>query len=572
MIEFESVTAKNFLSIGNAGITLDLNKVPKTVVVGKNGSGKSSLLLDTLCFGLYGKAFRDITKGNIVNSINGKQTEVEVHFRKDSKQYKIIRGIKPNKLEIWENGRLLDQEGNVLDTQEYLETSVLGMNFKSFTQIVVLGSASFTPFMQLAPADRRQVIEDILDIQIFSTMNIIAKEKYSNNKKFLDHNDRDIKSIVDVITVIEKQAAALKLDNTEKISKLTAEINEKIVDIAGYKELIVGYENQKSKLGISVEDLQSLRAKHQKLLGLQGQIKSKIAHFDEESSFLHDHDTCPVCQQSIDPDFKLDRQGVLMEQGGKLSMGLEDITKDINKLVDQINIIDQTNHVINDLNSKISQEKIKIANEERNIEYLRKTVNDLNSKVSVTIDEVLLAEKRAEKIKLEAERSKIVTEQAYLDVVLSMLRDGGIKAKLIENYLPVINQTINKYLQVLDFFVDFNLDSSFKETIKSRHRDEYVFANFSEGEKMRINMAILLAWRAVAKMRNSVATNLLIMDEIFDSSMDGDGTTELFKLLAELSKTTNIFVISHNTNYLDRFDDVIKVEKVGGFTAISHNP
>lgn len=570
MIEFETVTAKNFLSIGNAGITLELNKVPKTVVVGKNGSGKSSLLLDTLCFGLYGKAFRDITKGNIVNSINGKQTEVEVNFTKDTKRYKIVRGIKPNKLEIWENGRLLDQEGNVLDTQEYLETSVLGMNFKSFTQIVVLGSASFTPFMQLAPADRRQVIEDILDIQIFSTMNIIAKEKYSNNKKFLDHNDRDIKSIVDVITVIEKQTAAIRLDNSDKVMQLNSEIEDKEALIAGYNVELADLQKKKDNL-TSAQDVQSLRTKHQKLLGIQGQIKSKIDHFSEESGFLHDHDTCPVCQQSIDPDFKLDRLGVLMEENGKLTMGLEDISKDIAKLVEQINVIDQTNKIVNDLTNKISQVKIKLANEERNVEYLKKTITDLNTKASVTVDEALLADKRSEKKKLEAERSKIVTEQAYLDVVLSMLRDGGIKAKLIENYLPVINQTINKYLQVLDFFVDFNLDSSFKETIKSRHRDEYVFANFSEGEKMRINMAILLAWRAVAKMRNSVATNLLIMDEIFDSSMDGDGTAELFKLLAELAKSTNIFVISHNTNYLDRFDDVIKVEKVGGFTSISHN-
>lgn len=567
MIEFETITAKNFLSIGNAGITLQLNKQPKTLVIGKNGSGKSSLLLDTLCFGLYGKAFRDVTKGNIVNSINGKGTEVVVEFTKDTKKYKIVRCIKPNKLEIWENGRLLDQEGNVLDTQDYLETSVLGMNFKSFTQIVVLGSATFTPFMQLSPADRRQVIEDILDIQIFSIMNIIAKEKYSTNKKFLETNSRDIQSAVDIISVIEKQFASIRADNTEKIEKTRQEIDLKQTLVDGYIAEIADLQKKKETLNSAI-DVSSLRTKHQKLLGLQGQIKSKIAHFNEESSFLHDHDTCPVCNQSIALDFKEGRFELLKGETGKLYDGLEKINVDINRLIDEINYNEQTNKLIQDIVVKISQKNIQKANEERNIEYLKKTIFDLESKVNTTIDEKMLDDKRATKIQLEADRSKAIKEQAYLDVVLSMLRDGGIKAKVIENYLPVINQSINKYLQILDFFVDFNLDSTFKETIKSRHRDEYTFSNFSEGEKMRINMAILLAWRYIAKLRNSVSTNLLIMDEVFDSSMDQDGTAELFKLLEELSKSTNLFVISHNANYLDRFDEVIKVEKINGFTSI----
>lgn len=561
------MSAKNFLSIGNAGITLQLNKRPKTLVIGKNGSGKSSLLLDTLCFGLYGKAFRDVTKGNIVNSINGKGTEVVIEFTKDTKKYKIIRCIKPNKLEIWENGRLLDQEGNVLDTQDYLETSVLGMNFKSFTQIVVLGSATFTPFMQLTPADRRQVIEDILDIQIFSIMNVIAKEKYTTNKKFLETNSRDIQSAVDIISVIEKQFASIRADNTEKIEKTRQEIDLKQTLVDGYIAEIADLQKQKEQLNTAI-DVSSLRSKHQKLLGLQGQIKSKIAHFNEESSFLHDHDTCPVCNQAIALDFKEGRFGLLQGETDKLSEGLDKINVDIKRLIEEIAINEQTNKLIQDIVNKISQKNIQKANEERNIEYLKKTIFDLESKVNTTIDEKMLEEKRATKIQLEADRSKAIKEQAYLDVVLSMLRDGGIKAKVIENYLPVINQSINKYLQILDFFVDFNLDSTFKETIKSRHRDEYTFSNFSEGEKMRINMAILLAWRYIAKLRNSVSTNLLIMDEVFDSSMDQDGTAELFKLLEELSKSTNLFVISHNANYLDRFDEVIKVEKINGFTSI----
>jgi len=512
MITFRYVRWKNLLSTGNYFTEIKLNNNTNTLVVGENGSGKSTML-DALCFGLFGKAFRNVNKPNLLNSINGKDCVVEVEFDNNNKSYKIIRGIKPNVFEIYCDGELLNQDAAARDYQEYLEKFILKLNYKSFTQIVILGSASFVPFMQLSASDRRAIIEDLLDIQIFSAMNGLLKDRLTNNKDLMTQSKNEIELTQQRYDLQDKHIKGLKQNNEEKV-------NEYVGEIQLNKNTIQTLHDEIANLSIQVST-------HQDMVAEKTLVEDKVKKIT-----------------------KLESVKLLTEQT-KLNE-ITEIQKRIQTL--QIDIatkntsITETSKYITRLEKQIEELKTNKASteqEEQELELLKTTLSESKSSLKSLID-----------------------EKTYYEVASGLLKDTGIKTKIIKQYLPIINKLVNKYLASLDFFVNFNLDESFKETIKSRHRDDFTYNNFSEGEKQRIDMALMLTWRAVAKLKNSSNTNLLILDEVFDSSLDTNGTEELMKILHML-EGVNLFVISHKGDILvDKFANVVRFEKVNNFSRI----
>ena len=568
MIVFRVIRWKNLLSTGNNFTEIRLDANTNTLIVGKNGSGKSTLL-DALCFGLFGKAFRNINKPNLLNSINDKECIVEIEFDSEGKSYKVIRGIKPNTFEIYCNKVLLNQEASSRDYQEYFERFILKLNYKSFTQIVILGSASFVPFMQLSAADRRAIIEDLLDIQIFSTMNGLAKDRLAENKEIITTKRNQIELIQEKCNIHKKHLEDIEQDVENRIKAYDEEIsnNREIIQKlhANVSSLLVTSSNHQEH----VANKNSVETKLKTITKLESQIEGNISKFRKDISFFQQNDNCPTCRQEIALGFRDIQIETLTKKVTECEQGLKDIEAKILEEQTNLNEISEIQKLIQGIQIQIAKDNVTISECEKYIKKIEKQISELrNNTKSKEKENVQIHKMESDLENLESELKKITEEKRYYEIATNLLKDTGIKTKIIKQYLPVINKFVNKYLTSLDFFVNINLDESFKETIKSRHRDEFSYNNFSEGEKQRIDMALMLTWRAVAKLKNSANTNLLILDEIFDASLDASGTEELMKLL-HLLEDVNLFVISHRGDILqDKFSNVVKFEKIKNFSRI----
>jgi DNA repair exonuclease SbcCD ATPase subunit len=547
---------------------MNLSSNNHTLIVGGNGSGKSTML-DAICFALFGKAFRSINKPGLINSINNKDCIVEVEFVVGNKTYKVIRGIKPNKFEIYQNGELLNQDAAVKDYQEHLEKFILKMNYKSFTQIVVLGSASFTPFMQLSASDRRIIIEDLLDIQIFSTMNSLVKERLSNNKDLMNNKKSEIELTQQKYDLKKQFIENQKFDNDEKVTQYVGEIEINQSVIQTIQETIESLIKDVSQLSEQVSSKIEVEGKVKQLTKLESQIESNLSKFQKDIRFFESNDNCPTCKQTIALGFKESELVGLADKVQKCEHGLNELEQKLNVEQDKLNEIAIIQKQIQSKQVEVATKNTTITETNKLIVRLQKQIDELQNKTASTDKEVqelnILKDVLSE---LKNNLKDLIDEKTYLEVSSNLLKDTGIKTKIVKQYLPIINKLVNKYLASLDFFVNFNLDESFKETIKSRHRDEFTYNNFSEGEKQRIDMALMLTWRAVAKLKNSTNTNLLILDETFDSSLDSNGTEYLMNILHML-EGVNLFVISHKGDILqDKFANVIRFAKEKNFSRI----
>ena len=570
MIIFSKIRYKNFLSTGAAFTEIHLNKSPNTLIIGKNGAGKSTIL-DALCFGLFGKPFRKINKPNLLNSINQANAAVEVEFSIGKKFYKIVRGIKPNVFEIYCNDVLMNQDAASKDYQEVLEKNILKLNFKSFTQVVILGSASFVPFMQLSPADRRTIIEDLLDIQIFSSMNGLVKEKMSAIKDSTVKTKHSWELKNEQMTWVKTSIAEHQNRNTEEIEKKKQEVNQSIDQSFTIQRDIELIQKHIDVLQSKIADKLSVEKKSKKLLQLESKIETNIKKNEKDIAFYEEHDNCPTCKQTIDGDFKADQVSERKSKVSTQRQGLEEIATQIAQANQRVEEIQNIIKHINAHNNEIIKHNSTISAVNQYIGKLQKEIQELaNRKDTLEEENEKLKTLKEELILLDQQQEELATEKQYYEFAGSLLKDTGIKTKIIRQYLPIMNKLINKYLTSMDFFVNFNINEQFEETIKSRHRDEFSYANFSEGEKMRIDLALLLTWRQIAKLKNSTNTNLLILDEVMDSSLDVAGTEEFLKLIHEMGADTNVFVISHKSDQLfDKFRSVIRFEKHNNFSRIT---
>ena len=569
MITFSKCRWKNFLSTGNAFTEIELTRSTNTLIVGHNGAGKSSIL-DALTFGLFGKPFRKINKPQLVNSINNANTVVEIEFSIGKKQYKIVRGIKPNIFEIYCDSILVNQDAKVKDYQEHLEKFILKLNYKSFTQVVILGSASFVPFMQLSPADRRSIIEDLLDIQIFSSMNTIVKNRISTIKDEQRTVEYDTKLINEKIAFQKQNIEEHKKNHLVEIKKKTKEITDNDAYLDKVAKDIVLIQKHNQQLSDKIADKTSVSSRNTKLLTLQSKFEDSVKKLNKEISFYENNDNCPTCQQTIAEETKekhVTEKQLKITEIGSASTKLEEEIVNVCKRLDEIDNIQKhiTAH-----NSEVIKLNTQVTSINTYNTKLLKEIEELKTRTTSNEND----DEKLKNLNLELQESttlaeKLSMDKHYHEYAASLLKDTGIKTKIIKQYLPVMNKLINKYLTAMDFFVNFNLNESFEETIKSRHRDEFSYASFSEGEKMRIDLALLFTWRQIAKMKNSVSTNLLVLDEVFDSSLDGVGTEEFLKLLNSLDNNTNVFVISHKGDQLfDKFRSIIKFTKKNNFSQI----
>ena len=571
MILFKKIAYRNFLSSGNQLTEINFTDVQTTLIVGTNGSGKSTML-DALCFGLFNKAFRKITKGQLVNSTNMKDCLVEIDFCIGTKEYKVKRGIKPNIFEIWIDGILQNQVAASTDQQKQLEDNILKLNYKSFTQIVILGSASFVPFMQLSTAHRREVVEDLLDIKIFSAMNSIIKEKIRNT------NDRVKElSLKEKLTEEKVQMQKEFIENIEKTGKESIDKKkEKIASNSTYIDQLSA-ENQHKGLDVSetlqpqLEDLLDASKKLKKLSNLKGKISEKVSIITEQHKFFSSNSVCPTCTQGIDEDFRLSKVDESQEKAKELQTGYLELKEAIKQEEARELEFNQISKKINSINSEISNNNVKISQLNKQTKDLQYEIEDILNKIKNKNEEKSVLNELEENLNsIENEKIKNKQDIFYFDFAQSLMKDGGIKSKIIQKYIPLMNQQINKYLQLMDFYINFTLDDEFKENIKSPIHEDFTYESFSEGEKMRINLAILFTWREIARMKNSVSTNLLILDEVFDSSLDNTGTDYFTKIIKYVIKDTNVFVISHKTDELiDKFDKIITFQKIKGFSKMT---
>lgn len=568
MITFERIRYKNILSTGNAWTEILLNKSKSTLIVGDNGAGKSTML-DALTFALYGKPFRKINKNQLLNSINSKGLEVEAHFSISGAKYVIKRGIKPNIFEIWKNGNLLNQDAAARDYQAYLEESILKLNYKSFGQVVVLGSSTFVPFMQLKAAERREVIEDLLDIQIFTVMNTLLKDKITNNKTEITDIKYQIDLLKNKIDSAKKHNESIRKMKEVEVDRLREKLREQIRFIESEQAAIEKLMEEISELANSITDKPEVQKSLQELQEIDRDLSNKYRSLIKEVSFYEQHDNCPTCKQGIEHDFK---EATVSSHSSK-SREIEDARTKLGhrclKLETRLAEIDSVQTVINGKHLETSEHR---ANHKMSMSACKGIKEELvgAEKDVVAIDNNDIDELEEELTTYHTKQGQLFDGKETLSIVASMLKDGGIKTRIIKQYVPVMNKLIGKYLSAMDFFVQFELDENFNETIKSRFRDEFSYASFSEGEKLRIDLALLFTWRAVSKLRNSVSTNLLIMDEIMDSSLDVAGTEEFLKIIEELTSDSNIFIISHKGDQLfDKFHSVIRFEKVKNFSRIA---
>lgn len=570
MIYFTTIKWKNFLSTGNIFTEIKLDQHKTTLVIGKNGSGKSTLL-DALTFALFGKPFRKVNKPQVLNSINQKDCVVEVCFNIGNKKYKVVRGLKPNIFEIFCDNVLVNQDAKSKDYQDYLEKFIIKMNYKSFTQIVILGSASFTPFMQLTAAERRSIIEDLLDIQIFSSMNVLLKQKIVSSNMILSTIKHDMELIDVRIQSTRKMIDEIKSRNVEKINSNLSEIEENQQQIVETEKKIDLIEKHIDILQKKIGSLDKHKKHMKSLTGIEGKIENRTAKIKKEIDFYKSYDDCPTCHQVISKSFK--EQSIVSNEKklSELDIGLKEIETKINDITGKITVMEKTIENIKDHQSEIIRHNTTIRGINKYISKLQLENNELVSgKNSYKDEEKNIEIFENDKKELEVKKEKTLTDQQYYDVAFDLLKDTGIKTKIVRQYLPIINKTINKYLTSMDFFVNFSLNESFEESIKSRHRDEFSYENFSEGEKQKIDLALLFTWRTVAKLKNSINTNLLLLDEVFDSSLDSNATEELLKILNSFTDGLNIWVISHKDDILfDKFSNVIKFEKVNNFSRVA---
>ena len=570
MIAFKKLRWQNLLSTGNQFTELDLNRSSSTLVVGENGAGKSTFI-EALTFALYGKPYRNINKPQLLNSITGKGLLVELEFSIGKKEYMIRRGMKPNVFEIYQNGEMLNQNAGARDDQEYLEKNILKLNFKSFSQIVVLGSANYVPFMQLPSMQRRAVVEDLLDIQIFSVMNSLLKDKINSNRTELSDIEYKINLCEQKIEMHSKHIDALKSNNDELINQKREKIEEHDKAIVLHKITVDGLMSQVEELNAQVADQNKIESRKNKLVQMEASLEDRIRKLNKEIQFFHDHDNCPTCKQGIDHDFKTTTVEVRSTKKVEVEEALNKLETEIKTTQDRLNFINTTNAQIQHFNTSIQSNNQQITFYQRYITDLNKEIEALveqGNKIHTDMDDTESYEK--ELTGHNKQKELLSKQKAVYEVAAHLLKDTGIKTKIIKQYVPIMNKLINKYLAAMDFFVNFELDDQFNETIKSRFRDEFSYASFSEGEKMRIDLALMFTWRAIAKLRNSASTNLLIMDEVFDSSLDSSGTEEFLKILETLTQDTNTFIISHKGDQLfDRFHSIIKFEKHSNFSRIA---
>jgi len=569
MITFQKIRWKNFLSTGNQFTEVDFQENATNLIVGTNGTGKSTVL-DALTFGLFNKPFRKINKSQLLNSTNEKDCLVEVEFCINNKEYLVRRGIKPNIFVIIVDGNALHKEADDRVMQKMLEENILKVNYKSFTQIVILGSSAFVPFMQLTGANRRDVIEDLLDIRIFSAMNNLIKDKIRTQKdniKTLDLKKENVKDKLDMqekfIDELENRGKKHIEDKKGKLKVLTVEADTHL----DHNQIL---ESNVGDLTKEQESLVGVNKKLKKLNNLKGKISQKVATITKEHKFFTDNTVCPTCTQSIEESFRLNKIDDVQNKAKELQSGYKELEEAIQKEEERERQFTTLSKEITKLNNGISQNNTRISGCNRQI-------RDLESEIQKLTDQ--LANRNTEHEKLESFKENLgKTYEAlaskkdiirYHDFSYSLLKDGGVKSKIIKKYLPLINQQVNRYLQMMDFYINFTLDEEFNETVQSPIHDNFSYASFSEGEKMRIDLALLFTWREVARYKNSVNTNLLVMDEVFDSSLDGYGTEEFLKIIRFVVKDANVFVISHKTGMDDRFDSVLKYEKIKGFSRLA---
>ena len=570
MIHFNYVRWKNFLSTGNNFTEIQLDRNSTTLIIGENGAGKSTIL-DAICFGLFGKPFRNINKGQLLNSINASNCLVEVEFKVGGKDVKVIRGIKPNTFEIYINGKMYNQDANVRDYQKYLEQQILKLNYRSFTQVVILGSSTFVPFMQLRARHRREVVEEILDIQIFSLMNMILKQKL----KTIDTDHREFgykESLTKEKLTLKKKYIQDIQDNRKKlIEEKNILIGDNEQDISKKQRVISGLKDEIQNLHESISNSTKVINRFNKLKDINSQLKEKHRASKKLVGFFEKNEDCPVCQQHIDEEFKDDMISKENEKYKKFDLGLKELDDELESVKLRMKKIDSVNKSIQDKNVEVAKENSSIGELEKFNTTLQTEVKQLREGHINESDHKEVQELIEELQVVSSEKDKLREEKVYCEAARTMLTDQGIKTKVIKQYLPIMNKLINTYLTSMEFYVNFTLDDNFNETIKSRYRDDFTYASFSEGEKMRIDLALLFTWRAVAKMKNSANTNLLILDEIFDSSLDGTGTDEFLKILNTLGDE-NVFVISHKQDALaDKFRSTIKFEKVKNFSHITES-
>ncbi len=567
MIYFKTIRWKNLLSTGNIFTEIKLNRSPNTLIVGENGGGKSTML-DALCFGLFGKPFRNINKPQLLNSINKKNLLVEVEFSVGGKDYKIVRGIKPNIFEIHSDGDVINQDAAARDYQKYLEESVLKLNYKSFTQIVILGSASFTPFMQLPPGTRREIIEDILDIQIFTTMNNVLRDKVTALKDEITDAENKLEVLKQKATIQKEYVETLEANKEKRVDEILGRIAAGEEKISSLTNLTRNLEGQKETEEDARNALGDLTSKQKKLEQFKTKFSTQLRELQKEVAFYNETDECPTCRQGIAHDHKETIVSSRQEKIEELSSGMEKLQEEFAKLEELVAQDDALVAKINELTKEILTHNNEIIVQQRIVQALNLELNDIQTKTAdIDVEKDKLKQLAKEVVGQNTEKAKLNEEKHYMDAVSTLLKDTGIKTKIIRQYLPVINKLVNKYLQAMDFFVQFNLDEKFDETIKSRHRDDFSYASFSEGEKQRIDLALLFTWRTIAKMKNSVATNLLILDEVFDSSLDNNGTDYVMSLLDTIGEDTNVFVISHKGDQLfDKFRSLIKFEKKNNYS------
>lgn len=573
MIRFHKVRFRNFGSFGNNGTEIHLDRHRTTLVSGMNGHGKSFALLDSITFGLFGKPFRKINIPQLINSINEKDCYVEVYFSIGDDEYCVHRGIKPKIFEIYKNEELIDQNAKAKDYQRMLEENILKMNYKSFTQVVILGSSSFVPFMQLTAADRRDVIEDVLDIQVFSNMNTVLKSRASLKKDEIKELDNDLTLNKDRISVVENHVEKLIQANETKIKSLEDELRVTDGLIEKEEQKLSGLMEEQEKLLEQMKELESLKEKLSKYQNMQRLITNSLNNSIEKISFFEDNESCPTCTQTIHNETKENVIDSLQSKKNEFEKASSDIKVQIENIQSKIDDLTQISRLSSECHSKIMDSKSGIESSRKYAKKLNEEIKNISRQENdSSIDETKknLEVLNSERQTLIEKKEELREEGVLLGCVGNLLKDTGIKSKIIRHYLPVMNKLINKFLADMGFFAQFHLDENFNETIKSRFRDAFSYMSFSEGEKMRIDLALLLAWREIARLKNSANTNLLILDEVFDSSLDSVGTEEFMKLMSILSANTHVFVISHKSDQLvDKFENQITFVKSGNFSKVS---